>query len=68
MVDQELPTEDRGRVVEAVGEDVEAAIADGLAHLGVDRDAVEIEVLEDGSHRETPDKLRFKSIGDEVFG
>jgi spoIIIJ-associated protein len=49
MVDQELPTEDRGRVAEAVGEDVEAAIADGLARLGVDRDAVEIEVLDDGS-------------------
>jgi spoIIIJ-associated protein len=38
-----------GQVVEAVGEDVEAAIADGLARLGVDRDAVEIEVLDDGS-------------------
>jgi spoIIIJ-associated protein len=37
------------RAVEAVGEDIEAAVADGLARLNVDRDAVEIEVLDDGS-------------------
>lgn len=37
------------RVVETVGEDVEAAIEEGLARLGVDRDVVEIEVLDDGS-------------------
>jgi spoIIIJ-associated protein len=37
------------RVIEATGDDVEAAIAEGLTHLGVDRDAVEVEVLDDGS-------------------
>ena len=40
---------DAGRVVEVVGENVQAAIADGLVRLEVDRDAVEIEVLDDGS-------------------
>jgi len=35
--------------VEAIGEDVEAAIANGLDELGVDRSAVEIEVLEEGT-------------------
>jgi len=42
MVNQE-------QVIEAVGEDVESAIADGLARLGVDRDAVQVEVLDEGS-------------------
>ncbi len=37
------------QVIEAIGADVEAAIAEGLAHMGVDRDAVEIEVLDKGS-------------------
>jgi spoIIIJ-associated protein len=37
------------RVIEATGDDVEAAIAEGLTRLGVDRDAVEVEVLDDGS-------------------
>ncbi|MCP4535830.1 MAG: hypothetical protein GY832_01680 [Chloroflexi bacterium] len=37
------------QIIEAVGEDTESAIADGLARLNVDRDAVEIEVLDDGS-------------------
>jgi spoIIIJ-associated protein len=37
------------QVIEAAGVDVEAAIAAGLARLGVDRDAVEIEVLDRGS-------------------
>jgi spoIIIJ-associated protein len=36
------------RTIEATGEDVEAAIAAGLAHLGIERDAVEIEVLAKG--------------------
>jgi len=36
-------------VIEATGADVESAIAAGLARLGVDRDAVEIEVLDEGS-------------------
>jgi spoIIIJ-associated protein len=35
--------------VEATGSDVEAAIAAGLAELQVDRDAVEIQVLDEGS-------------------
>ncbi len=35
--------------VEVVGEDTESAIANGLARLNVNRDAVEIEVLDDGS-------------------
>ncbi len=37
------------RVIEATGDDVEAAVAEGLTRLGVDRDAVEVEVLDDGS-------------------
>jgi len=56
------------RVVEAVGEDVEAAIKEGLARLGVDRDVVEIEVLDDGSRglfglgaREAHVRLTIKS-------
>lgn len=58
---------DESRVVEMVGADVKAAIADGLARLGVDRDAVEIEVLDDGSKglfglgaREARVRLRVK--------
>ncbi len=35
-------------VVEAAGKDVDAAIAAGLARLGVPRDAVEVEVLDEG--------------------
>jgi spoIIIJ-associated protein len=49
MADQERPTVDVEHVVEAVGEDIESAIANGLMRLGIDRDAVEIEVLDDGS-------------------
>jgi spoIIIJ-associated protein len=37
------------RTTEAAGTNVEAAIEAGLASLGVDRDAVEIEVLDEGS-------------------
>nr|HID14022.1 protein jag [Anaerolineae bacterium] len=37
------------QAIEAAGADVEAAIAAGLERLGVDRDAVEIEVLDEGS-------------------
>jgi len=37
------------RTIEIAGADVEAAIAAGLARLEVDRDAVEIEVLEESS-------------------
>ncbi|MEE9618200.1 MAG: Jag N-terminal domain-containing protein, partial [Anaerolineae bacterium] len=37
------------QAIEAAGADVEAAVASGLARLGVDRDAVEIEVLDEGS-------------------
>lgn len=37
------------QAVEVTGADVEAAIAAGLARLGVDRDAVEIDVLDEGS-------------------
>ncbi|MFQ6101446.1 MAG: RNA-binding cell elongation regulator Jag/EloR [Anaerolineae bacterium] len=37
------------RAIEATGADVEAAIAAGLARLEVDRDGVEIEVLDEGS-------------------
>jgi len=37
------------QAIEATGADVEAAIATGVASLGVDRDAVVIEVLEEGS-------------------
>lgn len=36
------------RTVEATGADVEAAIAAGLERLGIGRDAVEIEVLDEG--------------------
>lgn len=38
-----------GQAIEVTGADVEAAIAAGLARLGVDQDAVEIEVLDEGS-------------------
>jgi len=37
------------QAIKVAGADVEAAIAVGLARLGVDRDAVEIEVLDGGS-------------------
>lgn len=37
------------QALEATGADVESAIAAGLVSLGVDRDAVEIEVLDEGS-------------------
>jgi spoIIIJ-associated protein len=37
------------QAIEAIGEEVEAAIAAGLARLGVDRDAVDVEVLDEGS-------------------
>ncbi len=37
------------QAIEATGEDVERAISSGLVRLGVDRDAVEIEVLDNGS-------------------
>lgn len=37
------------RATEATGADIEAAIAAGLADLGVERDAVEIDVLDEGS-------------------
>jgi spoIIIJ-associated protein len=37
------------RTIEATGTDVDTAIAEGLAELEVDRDAVEIEVLDEGS-------------------
>lgn len=37
------------QTIEATGSDVEAAIAAGLAQLGVDRDAVDIQVLDEGS-------------------
>ena len=37
------------RTIEAIGANVEAAIATGLARLGIDRDTVEIEVLDKGS-------------------
>jgi spoIIIJ-associated protein len=46
MVEQ---TAEMGQAIEAIGEEVEAAIAAGLARLGVDRDAVDIEVLDEGS-------------------
>jgi len=37
------------QAIDAIGEEVEAAIAAGLARLGVDRDAVDVEVLDEGS-------------------
>jgi spoIIIJ-associated protein len=37
------------QAIETTGADIEAAIADGLARLGVDQDAVEVEVLDEGS-------------------
>lgn len=40
---------EREQTIEATGTDVEAAVAAGLADLMVDRDAVEIEVLDGGS-------------------
>jgi spoIIIJ-associated protein len=56
------------QAVESVGADVEAAIAAGLARLGVDRDAVEIKVLEESSRglfglggREARVRLTLKS-------
>ena len=38
-----------GQAIEAAGADVEAAIAAGLARLGIGRDGVDIEVLDEGS-------------------
>jgi spoIIIJ-associated protein len=38
-----------GQAIEVVGEDVEAAIEAGLRQLGVGRDAVGVEVMDDGS-------------------
>jgi len=56
-----------GQAIEATGVDVEAAIATGLVRLGADRDAVEIEVLDEGSRgvfglgaRETRVRLTLK--------
>jgi spoIIIJ-associated protein len=46
MVEQ---TAEKAQAIEAIGEEVEAAIAAGLARLGVDRDAVDIEVLDEGT-------------------
>lgn len=40
---------DMEQTIEATGTDVEDAIAAGLARLGVDRDAVEAQVLDEGS-------------------
>ena len=40
---------DMEQTIEATGTDVKTAIAAGLARLGVDRDAVEAEVLDEGS-------------------
>ncbi len=37
------------KVIETKGSDVEAAIRDGLAKLGLSRDEVEIEILDQGS-------------------
>jgi spoIIIJ-associated protein len=41
--------EEVGQTIEAVGEDVEAAIEAGLSQLGVGREAVDVEILDDGS-------------------
>jgi len=41
--------EDSGRVVESSGADVELAIQVGLEQLGVDRSAVEVDVLDEGA-------------------
>jgi len=56
-----------GQAIEVTGADVETAIAAGLARLGVDQDAVEIEVLDEGSRgvfglgaRETLVRLTLK--------
>lgn len=46
MVEQKADLE---QAIEATGADIEAAIAAGLARLGVGRDAVEVEVLDEGS-------------------
>jgi spoIIIJ-associated protein len=40
---------EREQAIEATGEDVDSAIATGLARLGIQRDEVEIEVLDQGS-------------------
>ena len=42
---------DAEQAIEATGDDIEDAIATGLARLGVGRDAVEVEVLDEGSRR-----------------
>ena len=56
-----------GQAIEVTGADVETAIAAGLARLGVDQDAVEIKVLDEGSRgvfglgaRETLVRLTLK--------
>jgi len=40
---------DKGQVVESSGSDLEAAVRAGLAQLDVDRDAVEVEILDEGA-------------------
>jgi spoIIIJ-associated protein len=46
MAEQKVDAE---QAIEATGEDIEDAVETGLARLGVDRAAVEVEVLDEGS-------------------
>ena len=65
---------DEEQVVESSGADVTAAIAAGLAQLGIDRDAVEVDVLDEGARgvfglgsREARVRLSAKKEGVEVL-
>jgi predicted RNA-binding protein Jag len=53
------------RVVEASGKDVEEAVRKGLDELGVEREKVEIHVLDDGSGVGEA-KVRLSAAGGEV--
>ncbi len=66
---------DMERTIEVTGPDVEEAISDGLARMGVGRDGVDVEILDDGSRglfgigaREARVRLTLREDGGEDGG